>query len=390
VIVPLYGLAVGVDHIFMNNVRYYIPEALYIYSIGILFFFIGYFIKRSIKPVELHRTINGNVLAAYARLLFICSLIGAFAWAYFSGYGIGSLIFSGEHAEYDTIYAVSTGGFNYFKSMIDWCFAGFVLSIISNMKLKEKILWVTIFSIIFISIGVRYRLLYLLLTFVTTYVLIERSIKLNVKRIMLISSVVLFLLASVHFRGDLRRYSLGIQSHVFSDYYEKTTAYRIYESLDNYMTFASVIKYMDNGYVEYDYGESIVIQLFIRMIPKYFFDGKKPDVYTLKVMRESFGNSEALSAGKAATNIAEYYIMLGVLGVVIFMFTIGLLVSYFNKLLSKNTSEYKFTAIIMLYISMYHLTSRGYFVGYLMHLSFLMAPIALLKIIEPYKKKMVY
>lgn len=381
-IVPLYGVSINRNFVFGNDISEFVAEAVLYYALGVFSFTLGFAIFHKKIPI-IEYTYNSNSLVRSARLTLIISLVSIFFWADLSGYGISSLFFMGNVAV-NNLDDFNYGGYNYLKAMFDWSFPALLLATISGMKKKELIFWIVLLSVIFISMGVRYRWLYLLSNFIFLLFLLRGRFLIFKKELLILLFVSCFLLLSVQFRADIKRFSLGLQDSLISESYDDSTIYRIYESLDNYVTFSSVIKYKSS--YDYDLGRSLFLEPFIRMTPRSFFDNEKPEVYTLKIMRESFGSYDALMAGKAATNIAEYYIIGGVLGVVILCFIFGCAISYISRRLLVSPSVYSKISFILISTSMYHFISRGYFVGYIMHLSYALTGVAFILLLQSIEK----
>ena len=135
------------------------------------------------------------------------------------------------------------------------------------------------------------------------------------------------------------------------------------------------LKYFELTTVEHDFGETMFLYPFIRLTPSFLFEeNTKPyPPPSIKIIIDSFGTKAGITSGSAVTNIIEYYIAFGVIGIVIFMFFFGCLVAFIqNRLDVGNLMNLSLYVIIT--ISFFQFITRGFLPQYLNHLIYFIIP----------------
>jgi oligosaccharide repeat unit polymerase len=158
----------------------------------------------------------------------------------------------------------------------------------------------------------------------------------------------------------------------------------IMHQTDNYKTEMMVVKHIRDNNVDYDYGESMFTHIFIRIIPASFFENdKKPEIPQLNIIKSSFNSKEGRYAGAAVSNVIEYYIAFGVVGIVFFMTILGVFLGYIAKKTNLSNSRDR-VIVVMIAMVMFQEITRGYLPQNVTLLAFLLITLKLF-----YKKQYV-
>lgn len=143
----------------------------------------------------------------------------------------------------------------------------------------------------------------------------------------------------------------------------------------------TVLKYyFENSDAPHDYGETMFLYPFIRAVPASFFtNNTKPyPAPAMQLIIDAYGgDSRAAGAGRFVTNLFEFYIAFGLVGLILGMFIFGLVL---RVLQDKWYWDRGYNSIlqIAIMVSLFQYISRGYLPQYLNHITYLTAPVFIL------------
>lgn len=237
---------------------------------------------------------------------------------------------SAENLEY-------SGGFlNYLLFLSDSLILGFTILIYEKKFKKWHLILLIITLLYYLFLGFRYRIiLFLLALLYHYYIILNLSFKTILKWSFLIIVIAYLLNFITNNRDAFRQFELEKVTLKSETAYEMTPYELVMHQTDNHKTDMVAFKYLQENSLLHDYGESMFLNIFYRIIPANFFDDNtKPKVPQQEIIRNSFGTNEGFYAGAAVTNALEYYIAYSYYGVVFFMGIIGFVMGK----LSKNTN----------------------------------------------------
>ncbi len=255
------------------------------------------------------------------------------------------------------------GGFlNYLVFLADSLIIAFLI-LLSEKKMKAWHLILLIVTVIFyLILGFRYRIIILLVGVLYHFFIVNRIRPVAIIKWSAYLVITFFILNFISINREAFRNMEFSEVQWSSDSpYEMTPYQFVMHQTNNYKTDMMVYKYMDlNNQVNFDYGESMFMHIFIRIIPKNFFTSNiKPSIPQQEIIKYSTGTDEGLFAGSAVTNIMEYYIAGGVLGIIIFMSLLGFLMGYISKRTDLNRPRDRVIVMIMIMVLFQEIT-RGY------------------------------
>ncbi len=371
---PLYGYVNDIDTVFGNNIKEYYDPIMIIYSIAIFSFFIGYMTFIGRKRFKISKSTSIVVSKKYVRIFFIIALISVLLWSKLTNFGITNILFM-EDIEKSGF----SGGYNYLLFMMEFSIGAMILAYFSNMKSVELLMWASLFSLIFLLFGFRYRLIMVILVLLSIYIIKNDFNKKSMKKFILITLIGLIGFSLFSNLKSVGR-NLGTASNVeaniatFDEF-----GHLFHKNTHNYLSFMSLYKCLEGNQCNYDYGHTIFAQTLYRAIPASFFDNNtKPPSYALEDLYKSFGSLEGYKAGASITNIGHFYYSFSILGVAFGMMLLGIFVAYItNSFLYTLDTFSTFVYILAIALS-FHFISRGYIPQLINDLIFIMFPMLVL------------
>ncbi len=256
-----------------------------------------------------------------------------------------------------------SGGFlNYLIFLADSLIIGFLI-LLSEKKMKAWHLVLLIVTVIFyLILGFRYRIIILLAGVLYHFFIVNqiRPSALIKWAVYLVGAFFIINFISVN-REAFRSMEFSQVQWSSDSPYDMTPYQFVMHQTNNYKTDMMVHKYMDqNNQVGYDYGESMFMHVFIRIIPRTFFPlDTKPPIPQQEIIKYSTGTHEGLFAGSAVSNIMEYYIAGGVTGIIIFMSVLGFIIGFISKRTDLNSARDRVIVMILIMVLFQEIT-RGY------------------------------
>ncbi|EHZ7343043.1 hypothetical protein K6O87_002579 [Vibrio vulnificus] len=381
---PLYGLANGWVSLFGNDISDWFAKGIMLsatslLSIGVTYIFLCSNFVRKVDVLTKKTTIS----VYKARIILIVGVSATVTWAAISGYGVSSLFFirniSGGASTGLSWDELNFDRYNYLKQCVEFLIPGLVIAVASDMKKKELLVWFFIVTLIFLSFGFRYRLI---LVFVAIVILkfYQKGFDLKLVRKIIVYGLI-FVTLNIIF-GNVRTYikavSRGIEGDMAlieerqSKSFEESAADNFFKYSRNYLSNMSLLKYLDQGYAEHDYGESMFYQIIVRALPGIIFGGEKPFPKSLEASKLSWHSIEGLYAGEAFTYVMDFYFAFGIPGVIIFSSLLSVIIFFFSRDMN---SLHKAIFISITTASLFHYLTRGFLAGYLMSYLYMMFPL---------------
>ncbi|NGO00119.1 oligosaccharide repeat unit polymerase [Grimontia sp. S25] len=377
---PTYGLLNDWLGLFGNDISEYFPKGILLTILSVAFFGIGYLLTPRKETEFLVTNESKKISVTYIRLVLGVSIASVILWAAISGYGIKTLFL--VNVFYDT-----TGGwerdsyyrFNHLKQIFEFSIPALVMAYASSMRRNEFFIWSIVVVIIMLGFGFRYRIIILVFALFICHIYLNGVSKKSTLKIAIV--LVIFIGSNVLYgnvRGYVKSISRGIEPAAelsMHGSYEKGPLESVFRYTRNYISNMSLLKHMEENNVEYDFGESMFLHVFIRVLPKSIFDNEtKPFPKSLEESAKSWGSMEGLKAGEAFTYVLEFYFSFGIIGVIICSTLFGVVV---NKITGNISTEKKLIMSAVTTASLFHYITRGYLPGYLMSYLYMVLPIIL-------------
>jgi len=387
---PLYWHVSEEYVVFGNDLKEYMPYTITYYSLAIISMMIGYYFGSFVYPYkkEKHSLRLSEIPLYIIRTIFFINISIVIYWAVSTGYGIKSLFLINliyKPTSSLDIYA-SSGFISLFVESLIVSSSMYVLNSKSSKVEKLMVLFLTL--VIFLGLGFRFRLILIFLIISLSTLIIYNFDKGKVKKLVVIGLICLSLLISFSYvRNYVKQINRGVDiENVASD---QSTADKLFSNTRNFYSLTSLIKYIDNNKGEYDYGETMFLNIAYRFIPKSFFDGGiKPRPVGVEQSALSWENDEGYYAGEAYSNIGDYYQAYGVAGIVIFMLILGVVIARLSiNLSAENGLTLSAFRNVIIISSFFQLITRGYLPQYVLILIYLLLPIFFVRISLSFHKK---
>lgn len=255
------------------------------------------------------------------------------------------------------------GGFyNYLVFLGDSLILAFII-LIYEKKFNRPWHWFILGAAIFcyLILGFRYRILLLIIGVLYHFLVTNRLSLVSLVRWVVIGVSIAYTINFITVNREALS-TLNFNEVTFeSDTYGNLSPYQLMlHQTDNYKTEMMVMQYINRNHIEYDYGESMFLHIFIRIIPASFFEGGvKPSIPQLEIIKNSFGTKAGYFAGAAVSNVTEYYIAFGKAGVVFFMLLLGGGLGYISKRTDLEVPRDR-VVIVMIAMVLFQESTRGY------------------------------
>ncbi|RYI28774.1 oligosaccharide repeat unit polymerase [Bacillus infantis] len=328
--------------------------------IAILSIYIGYYnplVKRiglSIPSLQLDNK-RIKILSMCFSIITLCTFV---SWIVLSGVPLSRFFLPGLISGY-----ISTGNsdyigesYNFLYSFIEWTIPTSILGYIYFKNKKISMAIILLLLIIFSSIGFRFRVIILVISFFYIY---QKIIKKNNtstvnRKLVFFSLILVFLVGWIGAnRTSFRGFTQGEIDNSIS-----TTLDTFMSSLNLFTPLVAVIKRVPDIY-GYAYFEPL-LYILIRFIPREIWP-TKPSPDFLNKIPLSINTMEGFTAGAAVPHFGEYYIAFGYGGIVIGCIIFGMFSRFLLEF--KNANKENNVVLIFYIVSLAHLIqmiSRGY------------------------------
>jgi oligosaccharide repeat unit polymerase len=317
-------------------------DGLVVYCLGLFMFIIAY---------KLHRKKNTRYISEKQRyrlsrysftILFCLFLISV-------GVNFGGNIAEG-------------GIYNYLLFFSDTLIVGFaILFYERKFDLKTTVLFLAT-VLYFLLLGFRYRIILLLVAYIFNLIILNNISLKGLLKWGLTTVGFIFILNFISlnrnsFRdGELDKVVLSADSP-----YELTPYQFLLHQTDNYKTDFIVYKHLQDRPEEVDYGESMFLHIFIRILPSSLFPNNvKPVIPQQRIIKQSFGTTAGFYSGAAVTNVFSYYIAFTYYGVILFMYFLGWFLAYISTNFNFEAPRER-VIIVMIAMLLFQELTRGYF-----------------------------
>ncbi|EIF51221.1 hypothetical protein SULAR_05003 [Sulfurovum sp. AR] len=368
---------------FGNYIWDYYANTILNYTYALTSFFLGYLLflnkRKKVKLISIQNYEKFSI--NFVRVGMLIGVLAYVLWGITSGKSLQNIFLLGLLGFQDKVNtAVELGGNNYLKLMIEIFIPILSLALFTSMKKIEFSFWLLITIVIYLSQGFRYRIVLLLISFSLIY-LFRNKVSINkiLKLSLLVIPILILLLEFTQYRKSIRQSVVGIQTEFQVN--DRPIFDTLFASSRNYLANASLIKYMVEENITYGYGDTMIMQVFIRMMPSSMFNnGVKPDPRGLMISNKSWGNRDAMYAGEAYDAVGGAYYELGSLGVIIFFLLLGFIVGYVNRKMYSAKNVEQFVLYVIIISSFFQLLTRGYLPQFFFTFGFMMLPFIIIKL----------
>jgi len=372
----------------------------FLLSFVLILYFVYWFLGPINTSIEKNYYYLGGYFEDYFDLCLIIYIISLFSLLFF--YKLGSVNvynkINSKNAQYElnnnhkyyllfffiaVSYIVSiksednleyNGGFlNYLLFLSDSLILAFVILLYESKLKKWHLILLSFTFLFYLFLGFRYRVILLILgIFYHYYVVLNLSLKSIIKWIVFFMIGIYTINFITTNRNAFRKFDFNEVTFESEIIGEMTPFQLLMHQTNNHKTDMMVLKYMHQPNVDFDYGESMFLNIFYRIIPASFFEyEKKPPIPQQDIINNSFGTIEAFYAGSAVTNTFSYYIAFGYFGVIFFMGLIGYLIGKMSMKMQLNVIRDRVKIIIMAMFLFQEIT-RGYLPQNITLLAFLL------------------
>lgn len=350
-------LGVSIESVFAKGVLFY--------SIGMACFVLGYIAKSTdvnTRPLlKLGTPLNDKYLFMMTIFFIVLSL---------------SVHFSGIN---------TSGSFiTYIWTTLDFLITLIIAMYIRKFKGPIFYLLLTTIIIIFAIYFFRYRIYLTLMGLGAVYVYINPNILERLWRYIFIVIVMFYfvLFFTINKNAFVNLDLKSVEYNVVGQEEGHSVQNIVLEQGSNMHTDFTVLKYFqENSEAEHDLGQTMFIYPFVRALPAILFlNGIKPyPAPAMQVIINSYGgDANAENAGRFVSNLFEFYIAFGLPGVIMGMFFFGYILKYLQNRWVWD-SGYNSIIQIAIMVSLFQYVSRGYLPQYINHISYLIAPVFLLR-----------
>lgn len=361
---PLHTLITKNYVIFGTNIRSSFSEVILLYTVGYTAFLFCYILAQgNYKLPKRHKSLykfsnkaNLIIVSLVMAVVFITSR--KLGWNNSSDYSGGYL--------------------NYILFLSDSLVLVFVIFILENRHTVYHYFLLFPSLVMMLILGFRYRIILFLIGIIYhSYIASRISLKSVVKWTTLIVICGFFLNFITINRHSFR--SGDFDEFLWQEETSKITFYgMLMHQTGNHKADMALYKYMTTNSKDFDYGESMFLNIVYRFLPANIFASKlKPKIPQQELIKSSFSSIEGRYAGSALTSPMSYYIAFGHLGVVLFMGLTGYYVGFvsLNSDLMYIRDRVKVVIIAML---LFQEITRAYFPQTFTLMIFLILPLRLL------------
>jgi hypothetical protein len=228
-----------------------------------------------------------------------------------------------------------------------------------------------------VPFGFRYRLIFLLLGFLIIFV---RNNQFQWKKVISMGLLLIAITMSTLFLGANRTAIVGQENKDFT-FKLLNVKNLIIQTRGSYVDLA-IYQGIDSGFIKHDYGKSFTYDLFVRVMPASFFsEGIKP--YPPQLMRDVdhlinmnyFDDCKGCRTGEAQTIMGGLYYSFGSIGVCL----AGILTSLLFRFYANHpANQLKFICGIATILAFFTFITRGYFPQFIDNLFYLTLPVIII------------
>jgi hypothetical protein len=228
-----------------------------------------------------------------------------------------------------------------------------------------------------VPFGFRYRLIFLLLGFLIIFV---RKNQFQWKKVISMCLLLIAITMSTLFLGANRTAIVGQENKDFT-FKLLNVKNLVMQTRGAYVDLA-IYQGIDSGVIKHDYGKSFTYDLFVRVMPASFFsEGIKP--YPPQLMRDvdhlinmnKFDDCKGCRTGEAQTIMGGLYYSIGSSGICLAAILIGLLLRFYAN---HQANQLKFICGIATLLALFTFITRGYFPQFVDNLFYLTMPLIMI------------
>ncbi|XNS97673.1 O-antigen polymerase [Vibrio cyclitrophicus] len=380
-VTPTYWHFKGEYVLFGNDLELYIPFAIVCYSVGLISLLVGYNLypcndkirdEKSWLNIEVSRLSKRAII-----FMFLSNLLLVMYWAQTSGYTIRALFLLNvmqNSMVYEDIEVTTGPLYLFIESLI---VTGVLVVLNDNISKPFKLISGVLIFIIFISLGFRFRMILFIMILLYSHLCIKKFKSKDIRKVFLYLFLFCSILVSMSYlRNYVKQVNRGVEIELQTN--ERSTLDTLFSSTRNFYSFSSLVKHIDLGRGNYDYGETMFANILYRFIPSSFFSNNiKPRPVGVEESAKSWGSVEGYYAGEAYSNFGDYYQAFGIFGVCVFNLIFGMILACISNKIKKDQTVLsigKFT-LIVLSCSFFQMITRGYLPQYILILMYLLIPI---------------
>ena len=365
---PLHNVIISDFHAVNKYIKDIYPFGFFILLLHLFIFIISYlyFKTRNLTPQKLiYDVSNKKILTTFIFLyliIFINTLSGGINLIdIIKGKDVGSTL-----GLKGTSYYLQ----NFADSLITLIIAAFV---IKTNKLTLIIMIILSF-ILFLILGFRYRIILTIFALLIFY-FHNRNLVLSdfikIKILLLTFFYFIFFITS-------NRTSFFTQKFDKIEYNPNNFDYSvIYDQTRGSVVDFAIYKALQNKEISHDYGNTMFLYVFIKIIPAQFFKfGEKPYPPPMLVDIDS-SLSVSRDYGEASTILGSSYYSFSIFGIILFSILLAFVISSLENSIYNN--NYYFIRNVMILMSIFQLITRGYFPQFIDHLVYMMFPLLLIR-----------
>ena len=352
---------------------------LFILFLHLIFFYQGYFFfnyyrfkkRKFLDNFSFDFEFKNKVSKTYIIFFIIIGINAAFGEVSFYDILLGKS---------DTETLGFKGGSNWISSMAD---SLLILMLMSHFYKSSKLLRLFLFPLtifLFLILGFRYRLLLIIFGFVFIY--LKRNF-LKGKQVFKIFSLLLisFYLFMFFSENRISFYSnkLDNLTYNFVDFHYES----IHDNALGSIVDFAMIKSLNEGKSNYDFGQSMFLYPIIMILPSSIFPNSEKPYPAPQITTIDKSLDVPRAYGQACTFIGMSFYAYSFFGVIILSFLFGCLASYLEFY---NDTNFTFFFKLAFLLASFQLYTRGYLGLFLLPLAFMLLPLLILKYKIVFKK----
>lgn len=371
---------------YLNNTRFIVGTDItdyygthFFYSCLAMFFFIvGYW---AVRKSEVKKKVQTTSVFKDAERIISYAFYGTYAVVMLN-MAAGGINISNVFLGQEVVGLGAQGASYYLQNFADSLISILVIGYLCGVPKRKLLIWLGFSFFLFFLLGFRYRIILTLSGLILAYLFKN---KLQAKQIAI--GVLLAL--------------IGLYFIVFSTMNRKTLIYREYDALifdplefeaegffeqtRGALADMAIYKLYDNPnkVSTHDYGATMFLYIFIRMIPRFIYPDKD-EFYPppqLNIQGQSYFAWWASRSGEACLSSGAIYIAWGIYGMMLAHMVWGMLLKRFANRVKFDDPLSLMTYIVIALASFQWIT-RGYFPQAIDHFAYLMFPVWGLKFIR--------
>lgn len=231
-----------------------------------------------------------------------------------------------------------------------------------------------------VPFGFRYRLIFLLLGFLILFLCKNQF---QLKKIIPMGFLLMTITMGALFLGANRTVIVGQQNKDLT-FQLINVKKLVMQTRGSYVDLA-IYQGIDSGVIKHDHGKSFTYDLFVRVMPASFFSkGIKP--YPPQLMRDVdqlinmnyFDDCKGCRTGEAQTIMGGLYYSFGTFGICLIAILIGFFLKFYAEAQAK---KIKFMFGLSLLFALFTYVTRGYFPQFIDNFFYLVLPILIISLL---------